>query len=105
MKKIDPLVGTDPFFLTSPGFILTNAFSGKAPNELKAWLARMFLSARNRILGSLFPSLCLFHLAWNNFQTIWKAITVFPVPVASVKRTLCLLFAIASRALLIATSW
>ena len=74
-------------------------------DALKAWLANIFLSAKNNILGSLLPSLCLFHLAWNNFQAIWKAITVLPVPVAKVNSILCCLSAIASNALLIAISW
>ena len=51
VKKMLPFVGTLPLFLISLGFIRTNASSGKAENELKAWLAKMFLSAKNKILG------------------------------------------------------
>ena len=105
VKKTDPLVGTCPVSLTSLGVILTKAFSSKALNELKAWLANIFLSAKNSIRGALFPSLCLFHLDWNNFQAIWNAITVLPVPVARVRSILCCLSAIASKVLLIAISW
>ena len=104
-KNIFPLVGTDPVALISPGLILTNAFSSNAPNELNAWLAKTFLSAKKIILRDLWPSLCKFHLDWNNFQAIWNAITVLPVPVASVNKILSFLLAIASRALFIAISW
>ena len=105
VKKTEPLVGTWPLSLTSWGVILTKAFSSNALNELKAWLANIFLSARNNILGILFPSLWIFHLDWNNFHAIWNAITVLPVPVARVKSILCCLSAIASKVLFIAISW
>ena len=56
VKKILPFLGTLPFFLMSEGLILTRASSSKAPKELNAWSAKMFLSARKRILGLLKPS-------------------------------------------------
>ncbi len=68
VKKMLPLIGTLPFLLISLGLIRTRASSGNAEKALKAWLARMFLSARNNILGLLKPSRFKFHLVWNNFQ-------------------------------------
>ena len=62
VKNKLPFVGTFPFFFTSPGLILTSASSSKAPNELKAWSAKMFLSAKNKILGTLLPGEIKFHL-------------------------------------------
>jgi hypothetical protein len=56
VKKMLPLVGTRPFFFISPGAILIRASSGKALKALKAWSAKIFLSARKSILGLLEPS-------------------------------------------------
>ena len=70
VKKILPFVGTFPFLLISEGLIRTKASSSKAPKALKAWSAKIFLSARNKILGLRIPSLLMFHLAWNNFHAI-----------------------------------
>ena len=53
VKKMLPLVGTFPLFFISLGFIRTKASSGNAENELQAWSANMFLSAKNRILGGV----------------------------------------------------
>jgi hypothetical protein len=61
VKKILPLVGTFPFFFISLGLIRTKASSGKAENELNAWSAKMFLSAKNNILGLRLPSRFKFH--------------------------------------------
>lgn len=54
--KMLPLVGTLPLLRISSGLILTSASSGKALKLLKAWFARMFLSARNRMRGLREPS-------------------------------------------------
>src|SRR6202011_2052359 len=46
--------GTLPFLRMSSGLMRTRASSGNAANDvksLKAWSARLFLSARNRIRG------------------------------------------------------
>jgi hypothetical protein len=56
VKKILPFVGTRPFFFTSFGFILTKASSGNAEKALKAWSAKIFLSAKNKIRGLRLPS-------------------------------------------------
>src|SRR5450759_3803408 len=70
VKKILPLIGTLPFLLISFGLIRIRASSGKAENALKAWFAKMFLSARNNILGLLKPSRFKFQRVWNNFHAI-----------------------------------
>ena len=56
VKKILPFVGTFPFLLISFGLILTKASSGNAEKALKAWLAKIFLSAKNKIRGLRLPS-------------------------------------------------
>jgi hypothetical protein len=60
VKKILPFVGTVPFLLISFGLILTKASSAKAEKALNAWLAKIFLSAKNKILGLRLPSLFKF---------------------------------------------
>ena len=59
MKDIDYLKKTSDYIS-----------SGKAEKALKAWFAKMFLSARNNILGLLKPSRFKFQRVWNNFQAI-----------------------------------
>ena len=95
VKKILPFFGTCPFLRIPSGSILTRASSSNAEKALYAWSAKLFLSARKRILGRLFGSFELFHFVWKSFQEIWKAMAVFPVPVARVRRILCLFSAIA----------
>ena len=46
-----------------------------------------------------------FHCPFQSFQAIWKAMTVLPVPVASVSRTRRLPERIASTARLMAICW
>ena len=46
----------------------------------------MFLSARNRILGSLLASRFKFQRLLKSFQANWNAMKVFPVPVAIVSK-------------------
>ena len=68
-------------------------------------LSIIFLSAKNKIRGTLLPGEIKFHLDWNNFQAIWKAIAVFPVPVARVNNILFLPAPTDSKTLFIAFSW
>jgi hypothetical protein len=56
VKKILPFVSTLPFLFISFGLILTKASSENAEKELKAWLAKMFQSAKNKIRGLRLPS-------------------------------------------------
>jgi hypothetical protein len=56
VKKMLPFVGTLPFLLISFGLILTKASSGNAEKALKAWSAKIFLSAKNKIRGLRLPS-------------------------------------------------
>jgi hypothetical protein len=49
-------------------------------------LARIFRSARKRMRGRRIGSPERFQRAWKSFHAIWKAMKVFPVPVASVSR-------------------
>jgi hypothetical protein len=44
------------FFAISFGLILTKASSGNAEKALKAWSAKIFLSAKNKIRGLRLPS-------------------------------------------------
>ena len=46
-----------------------------------------------------------FQRLWNNFHAIWKAMKVFPVPVASVSRMRGWPAAMASKARSTAMSW
>src|SRR3989344_6260495 len=69
VKKILPPIGTPPFFRISSGFMRTLASLGKIEKSLpNAWSARIFLSAKNKILGRRFPSLFRFHRVWNSFH-------------------------------------
>ena len=70
VKKMLPLVGTLPFLLISFGLIRTRASSGNAEKALNAWLAKMFLSAKNKMRGLRLPSRFRFQRVWNNFQAI-----------------------------------
>src|ERR1019366_1676784 len=84
--------GTLPFLRMSSGLIRTRASSGNAVNDvksLKAWSARLLRSARKSIRGRRVGSAPLFqsvrfHRALKSFHAIWKAMEVFPVPVANV---------------------
>ena len=63
VKKILPFLGTLPFLRMSSGLMRTRASSGNAANDvksLKAWSARLFLSARNRMRGRRVASTPLF---------------------------------------------
>ena len=46
-----------------------------------------------------------FQEAWKSFQAIWKAIEVFPVPVASVSRMRSRSWAMASSTAVMALCW
>jgi len=56
VKKMLPFVGTLPFLLIPFELILTKASSENAEKALKAWSAKMFLSAKNKIRGLRLPS-------------------------------------------------
>ena len=108
VRKTLALVGTRPFLRNSSGRKRASAFSSKAAKlvkSLKACFARVFRSARKRIRGRLVGWYERFHLAWNSFQMIWKAIEVLPVPVARVNRMRSLRAATASNTRLTAMSW
>src|SRR5574343_1369709 len=51
VKKILPFLGTLPLLRISAGSIRTSASSGNAENELKAWSANVFRSAKKRMRG------------------------------------------------------
>src|SRR5450759_2580761 len=70
VKKMLPLIGTLPFLLISFGLIRIRASSGNDEKALNAWSAKIFLSARNKILGLLKPSRFKFQRVWNNFHAI-----------------------------------
>jgi hypothetical protein len=63
VKNTLPFLGTLPFFLMSLGLIRTKASSSKTEKALNAWSAKIFLSAKNKILGLRCPSLLMFHFA------------------------------------------
>ncbi len=111
VKKMLPFFGTFPFLRIDAGSILTSASSGNAENELNAWFARMFLSARKRMRG-LRETYAVselvedrFQRLWKSFYASWKAMNVFPVPVASVSRMRSCPPAIASSTRSMAMSW
>jgi hypothetical protein len=62
-------------------------------------------SARKRMRGRRVGSRPRFQRAWKSFQAIWKAMNVFPVPVASVRRIRSRPAAIASSTRSMAMSW
>jgi len=65
----------------------------------------MLRSVRNRMRGRREGSRLRFQRLWKSFQAIWKAMKVFPVPVARVSRIRGFPAAMASSARSMAMSW
>src|SRR5271166_418262 len=72
--------------MTSPLSILCRASPKTAKIPSMGWSMRMLRSARYKIRGRRYAPV-RFHRDDHNFQLIWKATAVLPVPVAIVRST------------------